>query len=76
MAVCNAAAESLGLSLYNYIGGVNAKMMPIPMMNILNGGKHAENNVNIQEFMIMPTGATNAKQAIQMGAEVYHAFAK
>jgi len=76
IAVCKAAAESLGLQLYNYIGGVNAKMMPIPMMNILNGGKHAENNVNIQEFMIMPTGATNAKQAIQMGAEVYHALKK
>ena len=76
MAVCKAAAESLGLSLYNYIGGINAKMMPIPMMNILNGGKHAENNVNIQEFMIMPTGASNVKQAIQMGAEVYHALKK
>ncbi len=76
MAVCKAAAESLGLTLYNYIGGINAKMMPIPMMNILNGGKHAENNVNIQEFMIMPTGASNVKQAIQMGAEVYHALKK
>lgn len=76
MAVCKAAAESLGLTLYNYIGGINAKMMPIPMMNILNGGKHAENNVNIQEFMIMPTGAKNVKQAIQMGAEVYHALKK
>lgn len=76
IAVCKAAAESLGLQLYSYIGGINAKMMPIPMMNILNGGKHAENNVNIQEFMIMPTGATNVKQAIQMGAEVYHALKK
>lgn len=76
IAVCKAAAESLGLQLYNYIGGVNAKMMPIPMMNILNGGKHAENNVNIQEFMIMPTGAQNIKQAVQMGAEVYHALKK
>lgn len=76
IAVCKAAAESLGLQLYNYIGGVNAKMMPIPMMNILNGGKHAGNNVNIQEFMIMPTGAGNIKQAIQMGAEVYHALKK
>lgn len=76
IAVCKAAAESLGLQLYNYIGGINAKMMPIPMMNILNGGKHADNNVNIQEFMIMPTGATNGKQAIQMGAEVYHALKK
>lgn len=76
IAVCKAAAESLGLQLYNYIGGVNAKMMPIPMMNILNGGKHAGNNVNIQEFMIMPTGAGNIKQAVQMGAEVYHALKK
>lgn len=76
MAVCKAAAESLGLQLYNYIGGINAKMLPIPMMNILNGGKHAGNNVNIQEFMIMPTGAQNIKQAIQMGAEVYQALKK
>lgn len=76
MAVCKAAAESLGLQLYNYIGGINSKMMPIPMMNILNGGKHSDNNVNIQEFMIMPTGAQNFKQAIQMGAEVYHALKK
>lgn len=76
MAVCKAAAESLGLQLYNYIGGINAKMMPIPMMNILNGGKHSDNNVNIQEFMIMPTGARNFKQAIQMGTEVYHALKK
>lgn len=76
IAVCKAASESLGLQLYNYIGGINAKMMPIPMMNILNGGKHADNNVNIQEFMIMPTGASSVKQAIQMGAEVYHALKK
>lgn len=76
IAVCKAASESLGLPLYNYIGGINAKMMPIPMMNILNGGKHADNNVNIQEFMIMPTGAQNVKQAIQMGAEVYQALKK
>lgn len=76
IAVCKAAAESLGMQLYNYIGGINSKMLPIPMMNILNGGKHAENNVNIQEFMIMPTGAENIKQAIQMGAEVYHALKK
>lgn len=76
IAVCKAAAESLGLQLYNYIGGINAKMIPIPMMNILNGGKHSDNNVNIQEFMIMPTGAQNIKQAIQMGAEVYQALKK
>ena len=76
MAVCKAASESLGLELYNYIGGINSKMLPIPMMNILNGGKHADNNVNIQEFMIMPTGAKNVKEAIQMGAEIYHSLKK
>ncbi len=76
MAVAQAAAESLGMQLYNYMGGINAKMLPIPMMNILNGGKHSDNNVNIQEFMIMPTGAKNIKQAIQMGAEVYQALKK
>jgi len=57
LAVAKAAAEALGLSLYQYIGGVNAKVLPVPMMNILNGGKHADNSVNIQEFMIMPVGA-------------------
>lgn len=72
LAVCRAAANSLGQTLYNYVGGVNAKYLPIPMMNILNGGKHAENNINIQEFMIMPIGASSFKEAVQMGAEVYH----
>ena len=57
LAVARAAAEALGVSLYNYLGGVNAKTLPVPMMNILNGGKHADNSVNIQEFMIMPIGA-------------------
>jgi len=76
IAVCKAAAESLGLQLYNYIGGINAKMMPIPMMNILNGGKHADNNVNIQEFMIMPTGAKNITEALRMGVEVYQSLKK
>ncbi len=71
IAVCKAAAESLGMSLYNYIGGINSKMLPVPMMNILNGGKHCDNNLNIQEFMIVPIGAKNEKQAIQMCAEVY-----
>lgn len=72
VAVCKAAAESLGMPLYNYIGGINSKMLPIPMMNILNGGKHSDNNVNIQEFMIVPTGAENEKEAIRMSVEVYH----
>ena len=72
LAVAKAAAESLGVSLYNYIGGVNAKTLPVPMMNILNGGAHATNNVEIQEFMIMPVGACCWKKALQMCAEVFH----
>ena len=72
LACAKAAAESLGLSLYQYIGGVNAKTLPVPMMNILNGGKHADNSVNIQEFMIMPIGADSFRQALQMCAEVFH----
>jgi enolase len=72
LACAKAAAESLGTSLYNYIGGVNAKALPVPMMNILNGGAHATNNVDIQEFMIMPVGASCFKQALQMCAEVFH----
>lgn len=71
IAVCKAAAESLGMSLYNYIGGINSTELPIPMMNILNGGKHSDNNINIQEFMIMPVGAKSFKEAMQMGVEVY-----
>ena len=71
LAVAKAAAEALSLPLYNYIGGCNAKTLPMPMMNILNGGAHATNNVEIQEFMIMPTGAENMEQAIRMCAEVY-----
>ncbi len=62
IAVARAAANSLGMSLYNYIGGINAKELPIPMMNIVNGGKHADSNLNIQEFMIMPVGARNFKE--------------
>jgi enolase len=65
LAVAKAAAETLGLSLYQYIGGVNAKKLPVPMMNILNGGKHADNSVNIQEFMIMPVSAKSFKEALQ-----------
>ena len=72
LACAKAAAESLGTSLYHYIGGVNAKVLPVPMMNILNGGAHATNNVDIQEFMIMPVGASSFKQALQMCAEVFH----
>lgn len=72
LAVARAAAEALGVSLYNYFGGVNAKVLPVPMMNILNGGKHADNSVNIQEFMIMPIGATSFRQALRWCAEVFH----
>ena len=72
LACAKAAAECLGTTLYNYVGGVNAKTLPVPMMNILNGGKHADNSVNVQEFMIMPVGAKNFAQALQMCAEVFH----
>jgi enolase len=72
LACAKAAAAQAGLPLYRYIGGCNARQMPVPMMNILNGGKHADNSVNIQEFMIMPTGAGTFRQALQMCAEVFH----
>lgn len=72
LAVANAAAESVGLPLFQYIGGVNGKVLPVPMMNILNGGKHADNNVDIQEFMIMPIGAPSFREALRMCAEVFH----
>ncbi len=72
LACAKAAAESLGVSLYNYIGGCNAKTFPVPMMNIINGGKHADNSVNIQEFMIMPVGATSFREALRWCAEVFH----
>lgn len=74
MAVARAAADALGIPLYQYFGGVGAKKMPIPMMNILNGGKHADNTVDFQEFMIMPVGACCFKEALRMGAEIYHAL--
>ncbi|MBU3145420.1 phosphopyruvate hydratase [Clostridium sp. CF012] len=74
LACARAAAESLGLGLYQYIGGVNAKVLPVPMMNIINGGSHADNNVDLQEFMIMPVGATSFSEALRMSAEVYHAL--
>ncbi len=76
IAVAKAAAESLGMPLYRYIGGVNAKSLPVPMMNILNGGKHADNNVDIQEFMIMPIGAESFSEALRMGVEVFHSLKK
>ena len=72
LACAKAASEALKLPLYQYIGGVNAKVLPVPMMNIINGGKHADNSVNIQEFMIMPVGAKSFHQALQMCAEVFH----
>jgi enolase len=72
MAVARAAADYLGVELYQYLGGFNAKQLPVPMMNILNGGAHADNNVDIQEFMIMPVGAPNFREALRMGAEIFH----
>jgi len=76
LAVAKAAAEALGLSLYQYIGGTNSKVLPVPMMNIINGGKHADNSVTIQEFMIMPVGANSFRQALQWCAEVFHNLKK
>ena len=76
LAVARAATNALGMSLYKYIGGVNSKTLPIPMMNILNGGKHADNTVNIQEFMIMPIGAKSFSHCMQMAAEIYHTLKK
>src|SRR5262249_41765601 len=76
LAVAKAAANALSLPLYQYIGGVNAHVLPVPMMNILNGGAHADSNVDLQEFMIMPVGAPNFTEALQMGAEVFHALRK
>ena len=72
LAVAKAAGNSLGMELYNYIGGTNAKTLPVPMMNVLNGGKHAENTVSSQEFMIMPVGAPNFTEALRWCAEIYH----
>ncbi|NLK00677.1 MAG: phosphopyruvate hydratase [Clostridia bacterium] len=76
MAVARAAAMSVGIPLYQYLGGVNGRLMPVPMMNILNGGKHADNNVDIQEFMIMPVGAKSFASALRMGTEVFHTLKK
>lgn len=74
MAVARAAADFLEVPLYQYLGGFNAKTLPVPMMNIINGGEHADNNVDIQEFMVMPVGAENFKEALRMGAEIFHAL--
>ena len=74
MAVAHAAADYLDMPLYQYLGGVNAKQLPVPMMNILNGGEHADNNVDIQEFMIMPVGAKSFREAVRIGAEVFHSL--
>lgn len=74
LAVARAAADELGLPLYQYLGGFNAKTLPVPMMNILNGGAHADNNVDIQEFMIMPVGAESFREALRMGAEIFHSL--
>lgn len=76
MAVAKAAAQTTGLPLWRYLGGINAKVLPLPMMNIINGGSHADNNVDPQEFMVMPAGATSYSQAIQMGAEIFHNLKK
>ena len=76
MAVAKASANAVGLPLYRYLGGTSAKVLPVPMMNILNGGKHADNNVDFQEFMIQPWGAKSFKEALRMGCEVYHALKK
>ena len=75
LAVAKASANALDLPLYRYLGGANANVLPVPMMNILNGGKHADNNVDLQEFMIMPFGAESFRDALRMGAEVFHALA-
>ncbi|HPJ70744.1 MAG TPA: phosphopyruvate hydratase [Candidatus Mcinerneyibacteriales bacterium] len=76
MAAMKAGADFLGLPLYRYIGGIGAKVLPVPMMNIFNGGKHAANNVDMQEFMVVPAGAPTIKEAVRYGAEVFHAFKK
>ena len=76
MAAARAAAAAFGLPLFRYLGGINARCLPMPMMNILNGGAHAANNLDIQEFMIIPVGAKSIRQAVQMGAETFHALKK
>jgi enolase len=74
LAICKAAADLCGLPLYRYIGGANANLLPLPMMNILNGGKHADNTVDLQEFMIMPVGASTFREALRWGSEIFHSL--
>lgn len=74
IAVARAAADFLQIPLYQYLGGFNSKTLPVPMMNIVNGGEHADNNVDIQEFMIMPVGAPNFREALRMGAQIFHSL--
>ena len=76
LAVAKAAAEYLGLPLYRYLGGVSARVLPVPLMNVINGGAHADNNLDIQEFMIVPAGASSFSQALRMGSEVFHQLKK
>ncbi|MFN3498535.1 MAG: phosphopyruvate hydratase, partial [Pannonibacter indicus] len=76
LAVAKAAAQSSGLPLYRYVGGASARLLPVPMMNIINGGAHADNPIDFQEFMIMPVGAENFSEALRMGAEVFHTLKK
>ena len=76
LAIAKAAAESASLPLYRYVGGANAKVLPVPMMNIINGGMHADNPIDFQEFMIMPVGASSIREAVRMGAEVFHTLKK
>lgn len=76
ISIAKASADELGLSLFEYIGGINAKVLPVPMMNVINGGKHADNNIDIQEFMIVPVGAGSIRESIRYGAETFHALKK
>ncbi len=76
LATARAAADALGLPLYRYLGGVNARLLPVPMMNILNGGSHADNNVDLQEFMVMPVGASRFSDSLKMGVEIFHNLKK
>jgi enolase len=76
LAVAKAAAEFTGQPLYRYVGGTSARILPVPMMNIINGGEHADNPIDIQEFMIMPVGADNIREAVRMGSEVFHTLRK
>ena len=76
LAVARAAAEESGLPLYRYLGGAGAMQLPVPMMNVINGGAHANNNLDLQEFMILPVGAPSFREALRCGAEIFHALKK